>query len=552
MKAYQTPQERYDIDIKKISLVRPQGRGQGKFRVFTTPKGGMYLGVLSDSGNSILETGHFSDAEKQLLSLHKARDCLGWSAAQDKKPKHNECLPCKRKKILGQQEKNLELCSSNKTPLDCWKQENCTYHSAKKKCTEFDDSVQGYENYVAKKIKGEVASIYGDIRKKVLNTAKVGKDEQKLPPGLRDTPEKILDKIYVPGSTPYLFSVNTYAFERNGTVIARIGDSGYNRHFFTGSSLNTGMLSTLDLLTKCGAVRSTSVLGALYQTELNETKDVSLEKCTNTQQVSNYNKSQTFLQSLIPKEVNKIERDTFVYDGQSSTSSSSYIRRPGRLRPSPGNENIFPSRVSPFPIHLNCHLILFFVYFVKYSTFFSNPYFFLDERYVKPLNEEEERTIVFYRLADFADKFYPDFCQMIAEQPSLKYTKQIINSLLSEGKGEWGVANLVSKWCRWGNDSSRNFVKDPWVINSSSYRIRNMDFITEIADVDWGAESHYDSLIETLSYLAEETNNAIKTFDDWITKKKEAFDRSTESALRPAPSPDHCDWGDDDGDWGEC
>ena len=120
MKAYQTPQERYDIDIKKISLVRPQGRGQGKFRVFTTPKGGMYLGVLSDSGNSILETGHFSDAEKQLLSLHKARDCLGWSAAQDKKPKHNECLPCKRTKILGQQEKNLELCSSNKTPLDCW------------------------------------------------------------------------------------------------------------------------------------------------------------------------------------------------------------------------------------------------------------------------------------------------------------------------------------------------------------------------------------------------------------------------------------------------
>ena len=183
-------------------------------------------------------------------------------------------------------------------------------------------------------IKKEVQNTYEQIKDKVLKEVAVANAEQLLlldltesdrelfladllPPGLNK--DNVKDDVSVSGSPPYLYRVNTYAFLYNETtVVARIGDSGYNRHFFTGSSLNTGMLSTLDLLTKCGSVRGTAQghsegykgdrlednkWGAINQIKRGETQDVDPRHCDMELQVDNYNESQKTLHTLIPKEI---------------------------------------------------------------------------------------------------------------------------------------------------------------------------------------------------------------------------------------------------------
>ena len=199
--------------------------------------------------------------------------------------------------------------------------------------------------------------------------------------------------------------MNTYAFLYNETtVVARIGDSGYNRHFFTGSSLNTGMLSTLDLLTKCGSVRGTAQghsegyegdrtednkWGAINQIKRGETQDVDPRHCDMELQVDNYNESQKTLQTLIPKEIDFLLRD----------------------------EKLSPSRVKSQELHLNCNLVLFLKYFREYRKFIESqnqPEFLKTNGLVTWLNE-------------FTDTYYPDLLQMIKEQSNQNYTKQIIN-----------------------------------------------------------------------------------------------------------------------------
>ena len=353
------------IDI--IPVVDPQRRGgadQGKFRVFTTRAGGMYLGVLSNAGNTIYE------------------------------------------KWFG------------RPP---W-----TLHGIRSKV----DLEKDYNDV----IKEEVRDTYKQIRTKVLKEV----DEKDLPAGLKADIDK--DGVKVRGS-PYLYRVNTYAFLYNKTVIARIGDSGYNRHFFTGSSLNTGMLSTLDLLTKCGSVRGTAP-GTLYNSKLKkpytgewadyteakdpqgrkgdnkwgavnqilrgETKDVDPRHCKMDHQVANYNKSQKALQTLIPKEIDFLLRDT----------------------------KLSPSQVESKELHLNCNLVLFLNYFRRYKKIIDSIRF--DKKYNNYKQFLENLTM----LNEFADKYYPDFLQMIAEQSNPNYTKQIINSLLQKEEGE-----LYERWC---------------------------------------------------------------------------------------------------------
>jgi len=339
---------------------------QGKFRVFTTRAGGMYLGVLSNAGNTIYE--QYSQGGQPPWGLHKIRS----------------------KKDL--------------------------------KTTDYKDV-----------IKNEVQNTYKQIRNKVKNEVK---NEEDLPPGLNK--DNVKDDVTVQGS-PYLYRVNTYAFLYNKTtVVARIGDSGYNRHFFTGSSLNTGMLSTLDLLTKCGSVRGTAS-GTLYGSHLRdasiqvgadftfaknkegrkgdnkwgavnqilrgETKDVDPSRCGMKLQVDNYNESQKTLQTLIPKEIDLTLR---------------------------GRRDENPSQVIPHELHLNCNLVLFLNYFREYKKFIDT--------LVRPEFVKTNDPVTW--LNEFTDTYYPDFLQMIEEQSNKNYTEQIINSLLHEKERD-----LYEKWC---------------------------------------------------------------------------------------------------------
>jgi hypothetical protein len=261
-------------------------------------------------------------------------------------------------------------------------------------------------------LKTEVKTIYDKI-KKVKN------------PNFQAGPKEDI-KISIPDA-PHLFHVNTYAFNSNGTVVARIGDAGYNRHFFTGSSMNNGMLSTLDLLTKCGQVRDIRMNPrnryretSRYPKFVRESPDVEPDECKADEQVNAYNETQKDLQTLIPKEFES------------------------------GNHGLDRiSRVDGFPISLNCNLVKFFDYFVRYNEFIN----WLDDQ-----SEDDQIKIGMQeKLVEFKHIFYPDFCQMLKEQgrKNITHTKQIINFLLQQNPKD-----LRQYFC--GADGPSNF---PFLLN---------------------------------------------------------------------------------------
>ena len=49
--------------------------------------------------------------------------------------------------------------------------------------------------------------------------------------------------------TPVFYTAGNYIFKDNNTIVARLGDSAFNLHFFTGSSMNVGMNEVYNLFT---------------------------------------------------------------------------------------------------------------------------------------------------------------------------------------------------------------------------------------------------------------------------------------------------------------
>jgi len=294
-------------------------------------------------------------------------------------------------------------------------------------------------------LKTEVKTIYDKI-KEVKNTNLQA-----------DLKEDI--KISIPDA-PHLFHVNTYAFNSNGTVVARIGDAGYNRHFFTGSSMNTGMLSTLDLLTKCGQVRDIRMNPRRCFRD--KSPDVEPNECKADEQVNAYNKTQRDIQTLIPKE--------FEYK----------ISNEDRI-----------SRVRGGPISLNCNLVKFFDYFVRYNDLINR----LDKQSEVPIKMQKQ-------LVEFKNIFYPDFCQMLKEQgqKNIAYTKQIINFLLNQDPQD-----LRMKYCD---------VDDKGTINWE-HNFKN-----------------YDDLITYVDNLKKKTLTLIDPKKEQVLEKQERAQEKEERALK--------------------
>ncbi len=357
---------------------------QTKFRVFSTVNGGLYLAVLSDAGNTIFKDKFVPIRDSRFRFFNKRTE-------SKKKEEGMDCMEC-----------NLNIIEDEKN-----------------------------EDCIEKIIETEVKDIYDKIRtnqeKKMKNSSLM------LPAGLAKEAKDI--KIGIPG-VPHLFHVNTYAFTSNGTVVARIGDSGYNRHFFTGSSMNTGMLSTLDLLTKCGKVRDIRT-NATIKINVKESPDIEPKDCKAQNQVKAYNETQKKLQTLIPKE--------FEFN-------SGYRR--------PNNSRFGPDALSPVtgdPISLNCNLVKFFDYFVRYNEFIN---WFDDQS-----KDDQIKIGMQEKLVEFKHIFYPDFCQMLKEQgrKNITHTKQIITSLLQQTPKD-----LRQYFC--GADKPSNF---PFLLNVQVIRRKN-------------------------------------------------------------------------------
>jgi len=320
-------------------------------------------------------------------------------------------------------------------------------------------------------LKTEVKTIYDKIK------------EVKNPNLQTDHNEDI--KISIPDA-PHLFHVNTYAFNSNGTVVARIGDSGYNRHFFTGSSMNTGMLSTLDLLTKCGQVRDIRMNPR--GNPRNKSPDVEPNECKADEQVNAYNKTQRDIQTLIPKE--------FESGNQ-------------------GNDRI--SRISGAPISLNCNLVKFFDYFVRYHDLIKHP--------------DEHSEVLIKQLVEFKNIFYPDFCQMLKEQgqKNIAHTKQIINFLLQQDP-----AVLRQKYCNagWSDETFTTKEKVTYIIPAKKKKKYRNGKLIPVPN-DWENNfTNYDDLITYVDNLKNKTLALIGTGEERALKEEERAQEEEERALK--------------------
>jgi len=192
--------------------------------------------------------------------------------------------------------------------------------------------------------------------------------------------------------------------------------------------MNTGMLSTLDLLTKCGKVRDIRT-NATIEIFVDESPDIEPKNCKAQNQVKAYNETQKELQTLIPKEF----------------EFNSGYRRPNNSRF--GSDALSP--VTGDPISLNCNLVKFFDYFVRYNEFIN--------WFDKQSENDQIKIEMQEKLVEFKHIFYPDFCQMLKEQgrKNITHTKQIINFLLQQNPKD-----LRQYFC--GADGPSNF---PFLLN---------------------------------------------------------------------------------------